>query len=463
MFMQRVTVPTKGTPVAVAATLWSPLLNRSARLVQRKCACGGTPGATGECEGCRKKRLSLQCASSSRSSFIPHASEVPLIVHDVLRSPGQPLDPATSAFMEPRFGHDFTGVRVHTNAQAAESARAVHARAYTVGNAVVFAADEFAPTTVPGQRLLAHELTHVVQQSGVQQSGTRAAATPLTLDHAGSPLEREADESSSRLVAGQSRPNIHRGATNTLQRDGEDEERRLPSTAPQLGQSLGLPQSRPGFNLPSLQLDPQIAAQIRAIQFMQGLLSIEQLTAAASQTAGGTAQGAPTLPGARPQLLPSLPPPAAGGLTPAGGLGLPPTPTAPPLVPRGAGPETPGPASIGDLLKAVLQVPAVQSGVATLRTQAEGRLRSDWSGLSGGERALVITHSVVLAGGALAGIATNAEARQFVLNQVQGKTIPIPGTPMTFQFNLTGPDQRLVLGLDVGALLPPQLGFGPRK
>ena len=90
-------------------------------------------------------------------------------------------------------------------------------------------------------------------------------------------------------------------------------------------------------------------------------------------------------------------------------------------------------------------------------------MRSDWSGLSGGERALVITHSVVLGGGALAGIAMNAEARQFVLNQVQGQTIPIPGTPMTFQFNLTGPDQGLVLGLDVGALLPPQLGFGPRK
>jgi hypothetical protein len=61
MFMQRVTVSTKETPAATAATSWSPLLNRNARLIQRKCACGDTPGSTGECEECSKnKRLALQ-------------------------------------------------------------------------------------------------------------------------------------------------------------------------------------------------------------------------------------------------------------------------------------------------------------------------------------------------------------------------------------------------------------------
>ena len=63
---------------------------------------------------------------------------MPPIVHEVLHSPGQPLDPATRAFMEPRFGHDFSTVRVHTDARAAASARTVNALAYTVGRDVVF-------------------------------------------------------------------------------------------------------------------------------------------------------------------------------------------------------------------------------------------------------------------------------------------------------------------------------------
>ncbi len=66
--------------------------------------------------------------------------------------------------MEPRFGHDCGSVRVHTDARAAESAQAVNALAYTVGNGIVFDAGEYAPATPDGQRLLAHELAHVVQQ-----------------------------------------------------------------------------------------------------------------------------------------------------------------------------------------------------------------------------------------------------------------------------------------------------------
>jgi hypothetical protein len=92
--------------------------------------------------------------------------EAPPIVHEVLRSPGQPLDRATREFMEPRFGHDFSSVRVHTDAKAAASAGAVQAKAYTVGQNVVFGAGTFAPGTQAGQRLVAHELTHVMQQDG---------------------------------------------------------------------------------------------------------------------------------------------------------------------------------------------------------------------------------------------------------------------------------------------------------
>jgi hypothetical protein len=106
----------------------------------------------------------MQRKSPQSSAFSPHHSGVPPIVHDVLRSTGQPLDAATRAFMEPRFDHDFSQVRVHTDARAAESARAVDALAYTVGRGVVFGAGRYAPETQIGKVLLAHELTHIVQQ-----------------------------------------------------------------------------------------------------------------------------------------------------------------------------------------------------------------------------------------------------------------------------------------------------------
>ncbi len=78
-------------------------------LLQRKCACGGTPGPSGECEACRKKKLQRKARNSESGSR--DKSSVPPIVHEVLRSPGQPLNPATREFMEPRFGHDFSRVR----------------------------------------------------------------------------------------------------------------------------------------------------------------------------------------------------------------------------------------------------------------------------------------------------------------------------------------------------------------
>jgi Domain of unknown function (DUF4157) len=92
------------------------------------------------------------------------ACEAPAGVHEVLRSPGQPLAPETRALFEPRFGNDFSQVRIHADPRAAESARAVNALAYTVGNNIVFGARQYAPGTREGKGLLAHELVHVTQQ-----------------------------------------------------------------------------------------------------------------------------------------------------------------------------------------------------------------------------------------------------------------------------------------------------------
>jgi hypothetical protein len=129
--------------------------------LQRACACGGA------CSACQTERFGREAvALQTKPVHAGSGGEIaaPPIVQEVLASPGQPLDPATRTFMDSRFGHDFSHVRVHTDQRAAQSADAVAAHAYTVGADVVFGAGRYAPESGEGRRLLAHELTHVVQQ-----------------------------------------------------------------------------------------------------------------------------------------------------------------------------------------------------------------------------------------------------------------------------------------------------------
>src|SRR6266704_6746434 len=165
-------------------------------MVQRKCACGQHTIAGGECEECRQKRGGMiQRAAVSAAPV----NAISPIVHDVLSSPGRPLDAGTRAFMEPRFGHDFSNVRVHTDARAAESARAVNALAYTVGRDVVFGEGQYAPHSSPGGRLIAHELAHVIQQRPMP-------GAPLSISDPDSSLEYEADRAAEQVVGGGANP-----------------------------------------------------------------------------------------------------------------------------------------------------------------------------------------------------------------------------------------------------------------
>ncbi len=122
--------------------------------VQRKCA------RCEEDENLLQRKESHNDASSPASA----SQDVPQVMRDVLGSAGQPLDAATRDFMESRFEYDFGNVRVHSGAQAQAAARSVDALAFTVGRDVVFGAAQYSPHTTEGKRLLAHELTHVVQQ-----------------------------------------------------------------------------------------------------------------------------------------------------------------------------------------------------------------------------------------------------------------------------------------------------------
>jgi hypothetical protein len=137
--------------------------------------------------GIQRKAISNSITPLQRSSTdSSQSAEVPGTVHDVLRSSGQPLDRATRALMETRFGRDFSQVRIHTGGDADRSARDINARAYTVGNNIVFGASQFSQRTHEGQRLLAHELTHVVQQRSanpkIQRDPTCKPETSTSLE-----------------------------------------------------------------------------------------------------------------------------------------------------------------------------------------------------------------------------------------------------------------------------------------
>jgi hypothetical protein len=140
--------------------------------------------------------MNLHRQAAVNSSAHPRISAgarlaAPPIVHQVLRSPGRPLDSATRASLEQRFGHDFGKVRIHADERAAESARAVNAKAYAAGNDVVFNRGEYQPRSAAGLGLLAHELAHVVQQTAGRAT---AIPEPIALGAAGDAAEREAEQ-----------------------------------------------------------------------------------------------------------------------------------------------------------------------------------------------------------------------------------------------------------------------------
>ena len=167
------------------AALHRSVGNRAlARTLQRTCACGGSGGS------CDCDRDGLH-----RSANGPAPDTAPSIVHDVLGSPGGPLEEGAREAMESHFGLDFRDVVVHHGAAAAASARAVGANAYTVGRHVVFGDQAYQPATPQGQRLLAHELTHVAQQSG----GPDSVDASLEVGAPDTDAEREADSVASSL------------------------------------------------------------------------------------------------------------------------------------------------------------------------------------------------------------------------------------------------------------------------
>ncbi|OBJ40593.1 hypothetical protein A5630_24740 [Mycolicibacterium mucogenicum] len=151
-------------------------------------------------------------------------------VHDVIGSGGAPMDPALRADMEGRLGHDFGDVRIHTDAAAHNSAKSVNAQAYTVGSDIVFQQGKYDPDSQAGQHMLAHELTHVVQQRNGPVDGTDAGGG-VKVSNPSDRFEREAVANADRVMSAAT-PATHDvqrsaegSAVPTVQREeGEEEE-----------------------------------------------------------------------------------------------------------------------------------------------------------------------------------------------------------------------------------------------
>lgn len=163
----------------------APDLAASLSAQHSDCACARSSARVAECENCRRKRLGVQRYSLDGSGRNARGIQDPARLERVVQTPGTVLDAGTKSLMNSRFGHDFSRVRIHSDAAAAASARAERAHAYTLGEHVVFGHGRYAPATTEGRRLLAHELAHVVQQTENTGSVTLPGATSeAEADHA---------------------------------------------------------------------------------------------------------------------------------------------------------------------------------------------------------------------------------------------------------------------------------------
>ena len=197
-----------------SASVGAPVIQRQVAGPEREGVCPvcGRRGQ-GRCPGCGHTFGSVQRSASGPLPGAPALSTVGAVLH---AGGGQPLDPGTRRRMEGHFGQDFRQVRVHTGSQAAESAQALNARAYTVGRDIVFRAGLYAPQTGEGQRLLAHELTHVVQQGVGAVTGP---ADRLNLGPVGDHFEQQAEQVAAAIGQHQPAPPARQNTTPRVQRD----------------------------------------------------------------------------------------------------------------------------------------------------------------------------------------------------------------------------------------------------
>jgi uncharacterized protein DUF4157 len=168
--------------------------------------------------------LQRAAGNADTASLIAQREEEESPVKGVVGSGGgTPLDDETRGLMESRMGADFGDVRVHTDGAASDSAKSVNAQAYTVGTDVVFQSGKYAPETDEGRKMLAHELTHVVQQRSGPVAGTPAGGG-ISLSHPSDPYEQAAERTSQQVMSSDAAPPSVPSAAPSVQREEEEQE-----------------------------------------------------------------------------------------------------------------------------------------------------------------------------------------------------------------------------------------------
>ncbi len=238
---------------------------------------------------------------------------------------GEALPDSVRARFESHFGQDFSDVRIHTGEEAERSAAAMGANAYTVGNDVTFAKGNYAPESPEGRRLLAHEMTHVAQQNATGKhrtgKGGGAAVTP---------------------------------APRGVQCDDHDTGGQYQLQMPGLRRPWWMEPQEPRLQL---RLDPAIQAELALMRmrYVQRMLAPDFVRRSVLDLDPSS-------------LLPSLPPDF---------MRMPTLPEPASPVPAGRGPATPRAATCGDLVRAIMAIPAVDSAITTLRSDAMSRVRNE--------------------------------------------------------------------------------------
>ncbi len=401
---------------------------------------------------------------------------------------GRPLDRELRDEMEDRLGDDFSDVRIHTDADAARSAEAVSARAYTVGHEVVFGGDSPALDSTEGKRTLAHELTHVVQQRQGPVAGT-PTGDGISISDPADAFEQAAEANAARVMADR-RPDtsaqgmgLQRDAADIDMADLEDEEeeedqeeaepdwdqadydadeaedeeqeeeslqgtwlQRDPDDTQAASPADGTAQPADGSAAPTVD---QFSAEFNTDEIVSDMVEegSDMAGAGAGDLAPDASQSESPAPTAQALSLqrdpPAGSPPVAGGASPQTAD---PTAAAPAIQPGSA----------GKVLAALAAVPEFKAALEQLKAA----VIADWNKIvaatTPAEKVVLFTVAGAIVGGGAAGAMSNPSSRSFLLDQVNNQKIDIPGlsglsvTPKTANGGLQGG----VINLDVYKMFP---------
>ena len=274
-----------------------------------------------------------------------------------------------------------------------------------------------------------------IGQPSIQLSWQRACTEPETV----SPREAQQLQQTigNQAIGELSRTNSS-GSSDRIQRQDTPALPSIPDVTLTPPSLLQPPGSRPGFDFGldlNLQLNPEVQGMMSQIQIQLDIVNLQQ-------------------------ALSSL---NLGMMPPSGpDLSAPPTPNPEPLVPAGAGPDKVRPATGGDVMRAFLAVPAFNLALMNLQGQILSQLEHGWQDLNTAERVGTVSSLGVIGLSALGGAMAHPESRQWLLNQLNGRILPVPGVdPLQLEFNISGSNLMFGLHFDIGQVLPASWGFGP--